>query len=340
LDTPSLEGERNREQLDKILRLGLDAETDHESRVRVLNQFKDREMFRIDLRHITDRIEHRQFSIELTALSEVIVSKAAELADQSLHEKYGRPTLDDGSLCNWGIFALGKVGGIEIGFGSDIELIFLYEAEGDTDGPEKIKNSSYFGELVKSFLQTLESRREGIFEIDLRLRPYGNKGALAPSLDAFRSYYSEGGDARQFERLALVKMRPVYGDTELLKNAMSIRDEFVYSSLPLDVDNIIHLRQRQSAELTKRGTLNAKHSPGGVVDIEYYVQAWQVSAGRREPSLRSSNTIDSIMALHELGYLEQEHAQRVSESYTFLRMMIDALRVVRGNAKDLTIPKS
>ena len=340
LDTPSLAGERERAQLENVVRLGLDAESDHESRVRFLNRFKDREMFRIDLRHITDRIDHRQFSRELTALAEVVVSEAAKLADESLRARYGQPTLDNGSLCQLGIFALGKFGGIEIGFGSDIELMFIYDAEGETDGPQRIKNSSYFVELVKGFLQTLDARREGIFEVDLRLRPYGNKGALAPSLDAFRSYYSEGGDARQFERLALVKMRPVYGDSTLLTRAISIRDEFVYSSFPLDVDNITHLRQRQSDELTEQGTLNAKHSPGGVVDIEYYVQAWQVSVGRGEHSARGSNTIDAILALRDLGCLEPEHAERVSESYSFLRRMIDALRVVRGNAKDLNIPQA
>ncbi|MCH8309890.1 MAG: hypothetical protein IIB17_05255 [Chloroflexi bacterium] len=340
LDTSSLEGERDRAQLENVVSLGLDAESDHESRVRFLNRFKDREMFHIDLRHITDRIDHRQFSRELTALAEVVVSEAARLADDSVRARFGQPMLNDGGPCEWGILALGKLGGIEIGFGSDIELTFLYEAEGETDGPQRIKNSSYFVELVKSFLKTLDARREGIFEVDLRLRPYGNKGALAPSLDAFRSYYSENGDARQFERLALVKMRPVFGDSNLLDRATSIRDEFVYSQLPLDVDNITHLRERQSAELIRQGTLNAKHSPGGVVDIEYYVQAWQVSVGRSEPSVRGSNTIDSISALRDLGSLEPEHAERVSESYSFLRRMIDALRVVRGNAKDLTIPKA
>lgn len=338
LDPSSLEGERDRTQLENVVSLGLDEESDHESRVRFLNRFKDREMFHIDLRHITDRIDHRQFSRELTALAEVVISEAAKLADDSVRSRFGQPTLNDGGLCEWGILALGKLGGIEIGFGSDIELIFLYEAEGETNGPRQIKNSSYFVELVKSFLQTLDARRKGIFEVDLRLRPYGNKGALAPSLDAFRAYYSEGGDARQFERLALVKMRPVFGDSTLLNRAASIRDEFVYSQLPLDVGNITHLRGRQSAELTERGTLNAKHSPGGVVDIEYYVQAWQVSVGRNEPSVRGPNTIDSIRALRDLGCLETEHAERASESYSFLRRMIDALRVVRGNARDLTIP--
>jgi glutamate-ammonia-ligase adenylyltransferase len=338
LDTPSLDGESDRIQLDDAVNQGLESESDHESRVRFLNRFKDREMFRIDLRHITDRIDHTQFSKELTGLAEVIVSKAAELAYDSLRDRYGQPTLENGAPCEWGIFALGKVGGIEIGFGSDIEMIFLYEAEGETTGPEQIRNSSYFGELVKRFLQTLDARREGIFEVDLRLRPYGNKGALAPSLDAFQSYYRDEGDARQFERLALVKMRPVFGSSGIRQRALAIRDQFVYSPLPLDVENIIHLRERQSTELMKRGTLNAKHSPGGVVDIEYYVQAWQVCAGRTEPSVRGSNTLASIRALQEMGFLASEHAQRVSESYSFLRRLIDALRVVRGNAKDLTVP--
>src|SRR5204862_475796 len=127
--------------------------------------------------------------------------------------------------------------------------------------------------------------REGIFEIDLRLRPHGKAGALACSLESFCQYFSVGGDARQFERLALVKLRPVVGDASLAGRIVKARDRFVYSGQPLDYENILHLRQRQAAELVSPRELSAKHSLGGLVDLEYFVQAKQIEIGHTNKSV-------------------------------------------------------
>ena len=151
-----------------------------------------------------------------------------------------------------------------MGFGSDIELMFVYDTEGMTDGEEPIRNSTFFEEVVREFLNVLEVRPQGIFEIDMRLRPYGSKGPLASSLAAFRGYYSPGGDARQFERLALVRMRPVLGEGELIESVMSVQEAFVYGNEQLDAGDILHMRRRQANELVKRGSVNAKLSPGGL----------------------------------------------------------------------------
>jgi glutamate-ammonia-ligase adenylyltransferase len=199
-------------------------------------------------------------------------------------------------------------------------------------------NSTYFTELVKGFIQTLQSRREGVFQIDLRLRPYGAKGALASSLRAYKAYYSGDGDARQFERLALVKQRPVAGNLDLAEQVMAARGRFIYWDDPLDTDDIQHIRSRQASELVKPTSVNVKHSLGGLVDIEYYVQASQISAGRRDRSVRGANTLDAVRSLAEGGYIRASAADEIRHSYSFLRMLIDALRVVRGNAKDLAVP--
>ncbi len=133
--------------------------------------------------------------------------------------------------------------------------------------------------MVCLFLKIFEAPKEGIFEIDLRLRPYGKDGLLASSLDAFRTYYSPTGPARQFERMALVKLRSIAGDKDFGTEVLGIRDAYVYSDRILDFDNIIHLRKRQATELVQSDTLNAKYSPGGLVDLEYFVQARQIECG-------------------------------------------------------------
>ncbi len=312
----------------------------HEGLVQALNSFKDREMFRIDLRHITNRIGFREFAQELSDLSEVVVDEAAKLSHQALASRYGSPLLDGIRACPWAVCALGKFGGRELGFGSDIELLFVYEGEGRTDGAESIQNSLYFGNFARAFLSVLKAKREGIFEIDLRLRPYGDKGAMASALDEFRRYYSPDGFARQFERMALVKLRPVAGDPAFGEKIVQARDAFVYSGAPLDIENILHLRRRQAAELVRQGTVNAKYSPGGLVDLEYYVQARQIATGRRDPdkSGRVTNTLDAIERLAEGGHMSRKLAEMLQKFYAFLRRLIDALRAVRGHAKDLTIP--
>ncbi len=338
LDAESLDESMSLRQLELSVASELESCESLDERARVLNDFKDRQMFRVDLRYITDRVDLKQFSRELTSVADALVRKAFAISYDAVSERRGVPRLGDGSACGCGIFALGKFGGRDMGFGSDIELLFVYESEGMSDGQDSVRNSTFFEEVAREFLGVLEIRPQGTFEIDMRLRPYGSKGPLMSSLAAFQNYYSPDGGARQFERLALARMRPVSGDEELIRAVMSARDEFVYSEEPLDVDDILHLRRRQASELVKRGDVNAKLSPGGVVDIEYYVQAWQIARGREDRRLRLTNTLEAVEALRSKGHLSDTLAGGLSESYTLLRKLIDGLRVVRGNAKDLNIP--
>lgn len=338
LDMPSLDEHRSRDQLQETIRRQLRGLGEQSEQVNALNEFKDREMFRIDLRHITGRIGFLDFSQEISTLAEVVVEEAAALSYERLLERFGVPTQSNGQDCQWCICALGKFGGREMGFGSDVELIFVYQGEGMTKGPDSVESSRFFEELVHTFLSTVRAWREGIFEIDLRLRPHGNAGALACTLAGFSDYYSEGGWARQFERMALVKLRPVAGDPRLWEQVMRLRDAFVYSGRPLDVENVLHLRQRQTEELVPRGAVSAKYSPGGSVDVEYYVQAWQVAVGHQDASVRVANTLEAIARLAEGGHISRGRAEELGDAYGFLRRLIDALRVVRGHAKDLTVP--
>lgn len=338
VDIPALGGAQTKEALLDEIRKRLASPSSPAERAQELNAFKDREMFRIDLRHITGRSDFAAFARELTGLAEVAVEVAAELAQAELRPKFGKARLADGQGCPYCICALGKFGGGELGFGSDLELIFVYESQGATTGSRTVLNSEYFERMVQIFLEKLKARQEGIFEIDLRLRPFGRAGALASSLEGFTGYYAIGGAAEQFERLALVRLRTVAGDLALGQRIQQVRDAFVYSGQPLDLANIRHLRHRQATELVPRGQVNAKYSHGGLVDLEYFVQAWQITVGSTDPTVRVTNTREAISRLADGGYLRADLARELWETYDFLRRVIDALRVVRGHAKDLTIP--
>lgn len=338
LDVPTLTAPRSMEVLQSDLEAELLRAPALAGRVEALNQFKDREMFRIDLRHIVGQSGFAEFSGQLSALAEVAVGAGVRLVAESLQPRLGLPRLPDGVACPLSVCALGKFGGGELGFGSDLELIFVYAGPGQTDGPAEVPNSEYFIGLVQAFLQTLRARQEGIFEIDLRLRPFARAGALASSLDGFARYYAPSGAAEQFERLALVRLRPVAGDAALGRQVQAARDRFVYSGQPLDLGNILHLRQRQSTELVPRGKVNVKYSRGGLVDLEYFVQSWQITVGATDPRVRVPNTLAAIGRLEEGGYLSVDLAEEARQTYDFLRRASDSLRVVRGNAKDLNLP--
>lgn len=345
-DVAALDTAKTREQLQaeleaelRLVHDGPQAPSEDAAWRATLNAFKDREMFRIDMRHILGHTEEFwEFAAELSDLAEVVVNAAYHLCHEDLRSQFGTPCLEDGQIAQMSVCALGKFGGRELGFASDIELMFIYSGNGKTTGPNSITTSEFYEKIVQTFVSAIQAKREGIFEIDLQLRPYGKSGSLAVSLDAFRRYFAPDGPAWAYERQALAKLRPVAGDVELGQQIETLRDGFVYNGEPFDVTAMRAMRERQIRHLVIGGTFNAKYSPGGLVDVEYLVQALQITHGFRNSNLRPTNTRDAMAALAEVGVLPSDDYVRLRKAHTFLRWLMDALRVVRGNAKDLTAP--
>ena len=316
----------------------LQAVTNTQTKRETLNAFKDREMFRIDMRQIqghTKELEH--FSIELSDLAEVVVEAAYHIAAREVRGTFGLPRLTNRHPCNLSLCALGKCGGRELGFASDIELMFIYTGNGRTSGPKVISNAEFFNRLVAEIEQIIKSRREGIFELDLRLRPYGKAGSLGVSLESFERYFAPDGPAWPYERQALIRLRPIAGDMKLGQEIIKRRDDVVYTG-KFDVAAMRAMRERQTRHSVTAGTINAKLSQGGLVDVEYLVQGLQITHGQHNPSLRLTNTSAAMTALNAAGILPNDDYTPLREAHIFLRRLINALRMVRGNAKDLTVP--
>lgn len=342
-DVDALESAKSCETLEAELAAILkDAPDESRAWQERLNDFKDREMFRIDMRHILGHTrEFWDFAAELTALAEVVVSAAFRMCFADLKAQYGEPLLDNGAPSVMSVVALGKCGGREMGFASDVELMFIYSGNGKTSGGPNgasISSTEFYEKLVTAYVRAIRARREGVFEIDLQLRPYGKAGSLSVSLDAFRRYFAPQGPAWAYERQALVKLRPIAGDEALGQQITALRDEFVYTGEPFDVTAMRAMRERQIRHLVTGGMFNLKYSPGGLVDVEYLVQALQITHGKARPELRLTNTREAMAALAAAGILSEEDYTRLRKAHTFLRWMIDSLRVVRGNAKDVTVP--
>lgn len=312
--------------------------TTEKVRREVLNRFKDQELFRIDMKHMVDASSLADFSEALTELAEVIVARSLKDCRAKLDKQYGMPRLADKKPCPFSILGMGKFGGRELGYASDIEVLFVYGGAGRTGGKQGIENSEYFERLAQELLQWIEAKQEGIFHLDVRLRPHGGKGSLTNPLEEIISYYSPTGLAAPFERQAMIKLRSVAGDATLGKLVEAHRSQYVYSGEPWDLAIALDLRRQQLKQLVEPGTVNVKHSAGGLVDIEYAVQYLQVMHGHKHPSLRTPNTMQALAGLVERGIATRQDGEHLRKAYLFIRMLIDGLRMVRGNAKDLVLP--
>jgi [glutamine synthetase] adenylyltransferase / [glutamine synthetase]-adenylyl-L-tyrosine phosphorylase len=311
-----------------------------EEKKEAFNRFKDGQVFLIDVKHLLDpQVTLEDFSQALTDLAEVALDEAAGVCYERLVESHGEPAQADGSPSRFTICGLGKFGGREMGYASDLEVMFVHDGPGRTRGSKPIDNGLFFERLAQQVVEFIEAREKGVFHIDLRLRPHGKAGALATPFERLANYYSKNGEAEPFERQALIKLRWVAGDEALGRRVEERRDSFTYSGAPWDSENAMHLRRRQTRELVKPSQINVKYSSGGIIDIEYAAQYMQLLHGKDHPELRVTNTLEALDQLRRLSLISEDESEILRAAYLFLRNLIDALRIVRGDASDLTLPE-
>jgi glutamate-ammonia-ligase adenylyltransferase len=330
---------RTREELSRVLRERLAAAGTFEERRAALNELKDEEMLVVDMKHLLDpEFSLDEFSAALTDLADAVLEEAVSLCRARLAPEHGEPRFADGRPDPLAVFALGKYGGREMGYASDLELLFVYGGPGRTERTS-VEAGEFYESLVKELTGLLEARAEGIFHLDLRLRPHGGKGPLATPLPLLADYYRPGGGAAAFERQALIKLRAVFGDRALSEDVGRIRDAFVWSDEPWDREDALHLRERQARELVPAGRTNVKYSRGGLIDTEYAVQYLQLLHGRERLDLRTSSTLEALDRLQAAEILPADEATPLRAAYLFWRRVSDALRMVHGSARDLLLPE-
>jgi [glutamine synthetase] adenylyltransferase / [glutamine synthetase]-adenylyl-L-tyrosine phosphorylase len=296
-------------------------------RKEILNSFKDRQLFLIEVRHLLAPTM-MDFSMSLTNLAEVVIEEAARVCYSQLVLRHREPRRADGSAPSFAICALGKFGGREMGYASDLELLFVHEGG----------SSEFFESFASRVVDFIETPIKGIFQIDLRLRPHGEAGPKSTTFEQFQRYYSLHGGAAPFERQALIKLRAFAGDPQLGRRVEAHRDKFTYSDARWNWEDALLLRRRQMAELVKPGQVNVKYSAGGLVDIEYAIQYLQLLNGAEHPEVRVPTTLEALRCLRRLQIVREPDYEILNSGYLFLRNVIDALRIVRGHASDLVLP--
>lgn len=280
----------------------------------------------------------KKFSRSLTELAETVVRSAAGIIFRELRKKFGVPRTVAGLEAQWAIFGLGKFGGEAIGYASDIELLLVFSDNGRTDGPQGMENFEYFAKAAQMLTEVIRAKREGIFRVDIRLRPYGESGPKACSLDSFCRYYGPRGPAHSYERLALVRLRSVAGNSDLESRIERLRDEFIYGAANIKFYELRELREKQLAGKAAGGRYNAKFSSGALVDLEYDIQLLQVMHGAEDQQLRTPSIHEALTALSDVGVLTIDEGNKLAAAYYFFRRLINGLRMLRGSARDLFLP--
>ena len=299
-----------------------------------LRIFRHQEMLRILWRDYAKLVSVEDAFEALSQLADCCIRAAVSCSTTALEEKYGVPLgADSGQPQPLVVLGMGKLGGNELNFSSDIDLIFAYPETGHTQGGrQELDNQAFFIRLGQMVIRLLDAvTEEGFaFRVDMRLRPYGDSGALVGSYNALEVYYQEQG--REWERYAMIKARPITGTPEAQESLMSMLGSFVYRRYT-DFSVIAALRDMKSmmrAEVTRLGIDDdLKRGAGGIREIEFVAQSLQLIHGGRIPEIRSRSLLSTLAALARAEVLTADQARRLATHYRLQRRIEHALQAMQ-----------
>ncbi|MEE4608912.1 MAG: bifunctional [glutamate--ammonia ligase]-adenylyl-L-tyrosine phosphorylase/[glutamate--ammonia-ligase] adenylyltransferase, partial [Desulfobacteraceae bacterium] len=311
-------------------RLAAVADGDLEYQVEQLCILRQTHTLRVAAADVTGALPMMRTSDYLTELAEVILGKVLALAWAHLVGRHGLPggvkIADPSVPSGFAVIAYGKAGGLELGYGSDLDLVFVHAGNQglSTDGPRSISNAQFFariGERIVHIL-TAHTRAGRIYEVDMRLRPSGSAGPLVIEIEGFRDYQLQ--DAWTWEHQAIVRARPVAGDAALGDRFAAIRTEVLQT--PRDGerlrDEVRRMRERMRSEhlAPEPGIFDLRQERGGIVDIEFLVQYLVLLESHRHPSLvRWTDNVRLLQTLIQTGILDEERAFMLREAYLIFR---------------------
>jgi glutamate-ammonia-ligase adenylyltransferase len=323
-----------------------------ELKLAALRRFRRREMLRIGVRDLLRLADVSETTASLSDLAALLIHAAYEIVDADLRRQYGRPMHKNrhGRWIETGfaVIGMGKLGGYELNYSSDVDLIYVYEShEGETRPTQAaakteaagISNEEYFEILSRELTRALsEPTKEGsVFRVDLRLRAEGSVGQLARSLDDYQQYYRTRGQI--WERLALLKAWPVAGSSQVGKAFVRLVRPFVLGAGKANpgmagalavIDEVRAVKEMIDAKMADRGheQRNVKLGTGGIREIEFLVQTIQVLAGKAVPGLLDRSTLGALKAFAANNLLSAKEREALAAAYLFLRDVEHKLQMV------------
>lgn len=297
--------------------------------MQALRYMRRREMVRIAWRDLAGWAALDETLDELSALADAMIDTTVTWLEASLRDRFGDPRGPDGEDCRMVVLGMGKLGGGELNFSSDIDLILAYPYVGHTDGRRTLDNASYFKQLAQDLIRVLDQHTEDgfVYRVDTRLRPFGDSGPLAMSFAGLEDYYQLHG--RDWERYALIKARPVAGDQAAGDMLLRMLKPFVYRRY-LDYNTYEALRGMKrliEQQVARKGLEhNIKLGPGGIREIEFIAQAFQLIRAGHEPSLQSRALLPVLERLGEADLLPAHAVDNLCSAYGFLRRVENRLQ--------------
>jgi len=309
-------------------------EEDLEAQMEALRQFKQSQQLRIAAAEIAAVLPVAKISEHLTSLAEAILSEVINLAWQQVSDRFGVPTicLGGGKEKGFGVIAYGKTGGVELGYSSDLDLVFVHQSEseevttGKADGSKIIPASQFYMKLAQRIMHIFNTRMNSgiLYELDMRLRPSGNSGLLVVHLNTFANYQHQ--DAWTWEHQALVRARMIFGNDELRKEFITIRQDVL--SIPREFEtlkiDIVNMREKMRSHLdsSDESYLDIKQGKGGLVDIEFLAQFLVLAHAKEHNELMHvCDNLGIFKSLLKLDLLEKAEQQQLSHMYQKLRAL-------------------
>lgn len=306
------------------------AQPNYDSVLRTVRIIRNREMVRIAWRDLTGMAELTETLRTTSDLADGLVEAAYQWSYAELTAKHGIPRSRSGEQQQMVIIGMGKLGGQELNFSSDIDMIFAFPEAGGTDGKRDLDNQTFFTRVGQRIIGILgQTTADGlVYRVDMRLRPFGEVGALALSFDAMEHYYETHG--REWERYALIKARVMAGDKTNGAELMTRLRPFVFRRY-LDYGSVEQLRDMKAMinrEAERRGKyLDVKLGTGGIREIEFTAQLFQLMRGGRIPELRCRSLLPTLEVLLAQQLLSADEFNTLQPAYLFLRRTENRLQM-------------
>ena len=328
----------SREELENELRLELERHNGTRPRedaaiLGAFRRFRLSHLLRVGINDVLRDRPLEEITRDLSRVADASIQIAWEQAWRTTSARFGEPFATDGSKVRGCCLAFGKLGGEELNYSSDIDLMFLFDREGTTRGGRlHLSAGEFFARLAAEVVRLLSAPSESGagYRVDLRLRPEGSRGPVARDLLATMAYYDSMG--RTWERQALIKVRPVAGDASLGREFLKAIEPFVYRKYLsfAEINEIKALKRRIETRAKSTGgeDLDVKTGRGGIRDIEYTVQFLQLANGGDLPALRLRGTLPALLGLERAGCLTDQEARLLEQSYGFLRKIEHRLQML------------
>ncbi len=343
LNSGDLQGSSDEPRILQQLRTAIADCNDEAGLMRVLREIRNREMLRIGWRDIAGWCELPETLRDLSLLADACLQTTLDWLVEKMRPLYGTPQNSEGEAQSMIVIAMGKLGARELNYSSDIDLIFCFTERGETRGGKRsVSNDEYFNKLAKQIIRCINDITEDgfVFRVDMRLRPFGDSGPLVTSLGAMEGYYE--AHARDWERYAMIKARVCAGDLEVGAQLMQFLRPFVYRRY-IDfgaLESLRDMKQLINDEVKRKGIHeNVKLGAGGIREIEFIGQVFQLIRGGKEPKLRRHSILKILPVLENLQLLPVSTVDDLTQAYWFLRNTEHRLQQI-NDQQTQSLPKS